>query len=178
MALVAAAIKLDSKGPIFYSQERLGLGAHQFRLYKFRTMIPGADKEGPLITCDRDNRVTRLGRLLRKSKFDEIPQLLNVLKGEMSLVGPRPEVRRYVELFPNHYGTILSVRPGLTDLASLAYINEEALLAAATEPEEDYRNKILPEKIRLAKVYVNNRSLRLDLQIIGKTLLAVVRWKK
>jgi len=172
---IGIAIKLDSNGPIFYLQERIGRGEHPFRIWKFRTMIIGADRIGPLITRGGDRRVTRVGRWLRRSKVDELPQLVNVLKGDMSLVGPRPEVRRYVELFHEDYTKILSVRPGLTDLASLAFADEETRLAETATCEDEYLSHILPEKIRLAKLYIDNSSLSLDVQLMLRTLLRLAR---
>jgi lipopolysaccharide/colanic/teichoic acid biosynthesis glycosyltransferase len=177
LLIVAIAIKLDSRGRTFYAQQRVGQKGRPFRIYKFRTMIPGADWLGPLITSGSDNRITRIGRSLRKCKLDEVPQLINVLKGDMSLVGPRPEVTRYVELFPTEYQKILSVRPGLTDLASIAFADEEKVLAAADDSEKEYLDRVLPEKIRLAKLYIQNSSLSLDLRIIVKTFLRVARGK-
>jgi lipopolysaccharide/colanic/teichoic acid biosynthesis glycosyltransferase len=172
LLLIGIAIKIDSKGPIFYRQERIGRGFRPFRIYKLRTMVVGADRNGPLITTSGDSRLTRIGQLLRKRKLDEVPQLLNVLLGQMSLVGPRPEVRPYVERFRRDYETILSVRPGITDLASLKYINEESVLAANWE--EEYLTHILPDKILLAKRYSQQSSMMLDLGILGATLKQVL----
>jgi lipopolysaccharide/colanic/teichoic acid biosynthesis glycosyltransferase len=168
--VIGVAIKIDSKGPLFYSQERMGLGFRPFRIYKFRTMVRGADRNGPLITRGGDSRVTRLGRLLRKSKLDELPQLFNVLLGQMSLVGPRPEIRSYVERFRADYETILSVRPGITDLASLKYEDEESVLAAAADWEEEYVRRVLPEKMCLSKEYIQKSSLFLDFRILVATV--------
>ena len=172
LLLIGIAIKIDSRGPIFYRQERIGCGFRPFRIYKLRTMVVGADRNGPLITTSGDSRLTRIGQLLRKRKLDELPQLLNVLLGQMSLVGPRPEVRLYVERFRRDYETILSVRPGITDLASLKYINEEGVLAANWE--EEYLTHILPDKILLAKRYSRQASLMLDLGILKATLIQVL----
>lgn len=172
--VAAVLIKLDSPGPILFKQVRIGRGFRPFVIYKFRTMVEDAAQKGGLLTIGRDARVTRVGRVLRRYKLDELPQLLNILKGDMSVVGPRPEVQRYVELFREDYSQILTVRPGLTDLASLKYIDEAALLEKAERPEEEYRKTILPEKIRLAKLYVEHVSFLLDLAIIAQTLLYLV----
>ncbi len=171
--VVAILIKLDSSGPVFFRQERMGRGFRSFSVYKFRTMVKDAPLKGGPITFGDDPRVTRLGRLLRKSKVDELPQLVNVLKGDMSLVGPRPEVRRYVEMFSRDYEEILRIRPGITDLASLRYRNEAEILGKATNPEEEYVQRILPEKIQLAREYIKHSSFSFDLLLIAKTLLTV-----
>ncbi len=168
--LAAILIKLDSPGPVFFKQQRIGRGFRPFSMYKFRTMVEGASRGG-LITIGNDRRITRVGRILRKTKFDEIPQLFNILKGEMTIVGPRPEVRQYVELFRSDYEEILKVRPGLTDLASLKYRNEATLLADAKNPEDEYRTRVLPDKIRLAKDYLQRSSFRFDLALIFRTLV-------
>ncbi|MGE0826108.1 MAG: sugar transferase [Candidatus Binatia bacterium] len=173
LLLVALLIKLDSVGPVLFCQERIGRGWRPFRMYKFRTMVSDAQHTGTLITIGHDARITRVGRLLRKTKIDELPQLLNIVKGEMSLVGPRPEVRRYVELFRQDYEEILRLSPGLTDFASLKYRNEAELLGQAVNPEEAYVHHILPEKIVLAKQYIQQSSLKVDLQIILKTLWSI-----
>lgn len=172
--VVAVLIKLDSRGPVFFRQERVGRGFRPFRIYKFRTMVQDASQRGGPLTSANDRRVTRVGRFLRKAKIDELPQLINVLKGEMSLVGPRPEVRKYVELFRDDYREILKVRPGITDLASLRYRNEDAILGAAKDPEREYVTRVLPEKIELAKQYISNASFWFDLALIMRTLLRVV----
>jgi len=175
LAVVAIAIKLDSRGPVFFLQERVGRGMRRFRVVKFRTMtVPPANGEGLLLTVADDPRITSVGRFLRKTKLDEFPQLLNVLLGDMSLVGPRPEVPKYVELFAEDFEIVLGVRPGLTDPASFKYRNEAALLGAAADAEREYVQKILPDKIRLAKAYVADSSLLLDLTLILKTLLEAV----
>ena len=165
--IVGVLIKLDSTGPIFFRQERIGKGFRPFWIYKFRTMKVS---EGPLLTVGQDSRITRVGWFLRKTKFDEIPQLINVLKGEMSLVGPRPEVRKYVELFRRDYEEILKVRPGITDIASLKYEDEATLMAQFKDPEQAYVDRILPDKIRLAKEYVSRSSVFYDLGLILKTI--------
>jgi len=174
LIIVALAVKAASAGPIFFRQQRMGKNFRPFYIYKFRTMVKDAPKLGTAITFGDDPRITRLGRFLRKTKIDELPQLFNVLKGEMSLVGPRPEVPRYVEIFRDDYAVILQVRPGITDLASIKYRDEAAVLGQAENPEEEYIKHVLPEKIRYAKEYVNNASLFLDIKIIIQTLLKLV----
>jgi len=168
LAIAALLIKCDSEGPVFFKQERMGRNFRPFWIYKFRTMRQTSD--GPLLTVGRDPRITRVGWFLRKSKFDELPQLINVLKGEMSFVGPRPEVREYVELFRRDYEEILKVRPGVTDMASLKYQDEARLLAQFKNPEEEYVRRILPDKIRLAEEYVNRSSFLFDIGLILRTL--------
>ena len=174
-AIIALAIKIDSPGTVWFRQERIGRGMRRFRVIKFRTMKErtGGDA-GSLLTVEGDARITRVGGFLRKAKLDEFPQLLNVLFGDMSLVGPRPEVPEYVELFAKDYEIILGVRPGLTDPASFKYRNEAAILAAAPDPEREYVERILPDKIRLAKAYVADSCLSLDLTLIMKTVLEAV----
>ncbi len=171
--IVAVMIKIDSRGPVFFTQERIGKGFRHFWIYKFRSMVRDAPLTGGLLTSGGDPRITRVGRFLRQMKIDELPQLINVLRGDMSLVGPRPEVRRYVELFRERYLTILTVRPGITDLASLKYRDESAILARSTNPEDLYVQCILPDKLVLAEEYVRRSSLGFDLVVIWKTLVAV-----
>ncbi len=170
----AAAVKLTSTGPVFFRQERIGRGGKPFFILKFRSMVADAPTRGGQITFGADPRITAVGRLLRKTKIDELPQLFNVLRGEMSLVGPRPEVRKYVDMFNEDYEEILRVRPGITDLASVKYRDEAAVLGAATDPEKEYVERVLPEKIRLARQYVRRQSLLLDLGIIVGTLCRLV----
>ena len=169
--VVAALIKWDSKGSVFFKQQRIGKNFRPFSIYKFRSMVQDAPEKGALISVANDARITRVGHVLRKAKIDELPQVINVLKGEMSVVGPRPEVRRYVELFRKDYDEILKVRPGITDLASLKYRDEAAVLSKACDPENEYQLKVLPEKIRLAKEYIRRSSLLFDLQLILRTLV-------
>ena len=176
--LVALLIKLDSKGPVFFKQERMGKNFRPFWIYKFRSMVQDAPEKGALISVANDSRITRVGNVLRKMKIDELPQLINVLLGDMSLVGPRPEVRRYVELFRKDYEEILKVRPGITDLASLKYRDEATILSKAADPEEEYRQRVLPEKIRLAKEYIPKSSLLFDLQLILRTLVKLFAFEK
>jgi lipopolysaccharide/colanic/teichoic acid biosynthesis glycosyltransferase len=171
LPLVALLIKLDSRGPIFFAQERVGKGFRPFLIYKFRTMVQDAPHQGGPITFGDDARITRVGWLLRKTKLDELPQVINVLNGEMSLVGPRPEVPQYVQLFRKDYEEILQVRPGITDLASLKYRDEAALLAKSKNPEQEYVEHVLPDKIKLAKEYVKKSSFLFDLGLILKTPL-------
>ena len=176
LGVIAAAIRLDSRGPVFFRQERMGVGFKPFSIYKFRTMVVDAPLKGGLLTAGEDPRITRVGRWLRGSKLDELPQLLNVLLGDMSFVGPRPEVRKYVELFRDHYETILRVRPGITDWASLKYRDESAILAQAVDPEQEYLQRILPDKLWLAEEYVRHSSVRLDLVLILLTLAKLLSW--
>ena len=166
---LAAWIRLDSPGPVFFRQERIGLRGRPFRIYKFRSMR--VDHSGPQITVGADDRITRSGHIIRAYKLDELPQLLNVFLGDMSLVGPRPEVPRYVALYPADVrAEVLSVRPGITDLASVQYRSESTLLAQSADPERTYIDTILPAKLALCRQYVRERSLGLDLKIIGMTL--------
>jgi lipopolysaccharide/colanic/teichoic acid biosynthesis glycosyltransferase len=178
LALIGLLIKLDSHGPILFKQERVGKGFRPFLIYKFRTMVKNAPALGGLITFGNDSRITRVGRFLRNSKLDELPQLLNVLKGDMSLVGPRPEVRYYVELFRREYMEILTVRPGVTDLASVKYRNETSLLGNAENPDEEYVNHVLPDKIRFAKDYLQCSSFVFDLGVILATLVRVFDYRR
>ena len=171
--LIAVLIKLDSSGPVFFLQERIGRNFLPFQIVKFRTMKVGAILQGPLITVGGDKRVTRIGIILRKLKIDELPQLINILKGEMSFVGPRPEVKKYVEHFREDYMKLLTVRPGITDPASVRFSDEEVLLASSADWERDYIEKILPEKIRLAQGYIENHTLCIDIRLIMKTLLKI-----
>ena len=166
----AVAIKLTSPGPVLFTQERVGRDFRPFRILKLRTMRMHVGGQQPQITAAGDPRVTGVGRLLRKFKIDELPQLVNVLRGDMSLVGPRPEVAKYVEMFREDYAEVLRCRPGITDLASIEYRHEENILAAASDPEHAYVTAVLPHKIALAKDYVRTRSTLRDLQIIARTL--------
>ena len=166
---IAVWIRLDSPGPVFFRQERVGLRGQPFRIFKFRSMR--ADNAGPQITVGADARITRSGRFIRAYKLDELPQLLNVLLGDMSIVGPRPEVPRYVALYPADVrDEVLSVRPGMTDWASVQYRSESALLAQSPAPERTYVETVLPAKLALCQQYVRERSLLLDLKIIAMTL--------
>ena len=173
LALVALLIKIDSHGPILFKQERIGKGFRPFLIYKFRTMVQDAHALGSPITFGNDSRITRAGRILRKIKLDELPQLINVLKGDMSLVGPRPEVRQYVEAYRVDYAEVLAVRPGITDLASIKYRDEEALLGQSESPEDEYVRRVLPDKIKLAKDYIRRSSLIFDLSVICRTVVKI-----
>lgn len=174
LAAAAMLVKFGSSGPILFRHRRMGKDFRPFDVLKFRTMVQDAPKLGAPITFGDDPRITRVGRWLRKSKLDELPQLFNVLRGEMSLVGPRPEVRKYVEMFHADYEVILRVRPGITDLASIEFCDEADLLGRAADPEAEYVGRVLPEKIRLAKKYIERQSFFFDLKIIFGTLLRIV----
>lgn len=175
MLVTAALIRASSPGPVVFWQERVGRGFRPFRICKFRSMVAGATSQGPPITAGEDPRITRLGRILRKTKIDELPQLWNVLVGDMSFVGPRPEVPKYVAMFREDYEEILQVRPGITDLASIEYRDEAAILGQADDPEREYVERVLPEKIRLAKEYLHRASFWFDLSLIFRTLWVIVR---
>lgn len=172
--LIGAAIKAEDGGPIFYLHPRVGRNFSPFRLLKFRTMVAGADRMGGPVTVADDPRVTRVGRFLRRYKLDELPQLVNVLRGEMSLVGPRPESERYVRLFRARYAQILLQQPGITDPATLAFRNEEQLLAGG-DSEKLYTEEILPRKLDLSAAYLANRTLLSDLNILVQTLFRIAR---
>jgi lipopolysaccharide/colanic/teichoic acid biosynthesis glycosyltransferase len=174
MVAMAIAVRATSAGPALFRQERIGRGGRPFFILKFRTMVQDAPRLGGQITFGDDVRITRIGRVLRKTKLDEVPQLFNVLKGDMSLVGPRPEVQRYVDMFRADYEEILTVRPGVTDLASIEFLDESTLLGTATDPEKEYSEVVLPEKIRLAKEYVRRQSLLFDLRIIVGTMFRLL----
>ena len=171
---IAILIKREDGGPVFYRGVRVGRFGKPFRIFKFRTMVVDADKGGGPSTADDDPRITKIGKLIRKSKLDELPQLLNVLKGEMSIVGPRPEVQMYVALFTEEERAILKVRPGITDWASLWNPDEGAILAGSPDPEKTYLDRIRPEKIRLQLKYVRERNLWSDLKIIAQTFLKLL----
>jgi lipopolysaccharide/colanic/teichoic acid biosynthesis glycosyltransferase len=173
--VIAILIKLDTKGPIFYIQQRVGRDFKKFGLYKFRTMVVNADKIGPLVTKDRDPRITRVGYYLRKWKLDELPQFFNVLKGDMSLVGPRPEVERYIDLFRDEYKVILSIKPGITDYATIHFRDEEDIIAQFEDVEKGYTEIVLPKKIELYKKYIEEISLMTDIKILFLTFLKVLR---
>jgi len=174
--MIAVWIRLDSPGPVFFRQVRVGQFGNPFRIFKFRTMYADAEVIGRKITVEGDPRITRAGHFLRKLKLDELPQLLNVLKGEMSLVGPRPEVSRYVEFYPEEIRTqVLSVRPGITDIASILYKDENIVLGDAADPEATYVTVVLPEKLKHYVRYVSERTLWLDFKIILMTLREILR---
>ena len=171
--VIALFIVLDSRGGIFYKQVRVGQDNHDFHLLKFRSMRPHSETKGLLTVGGHDHRITKMGYFIRKYKIDELPQLVNVLLGEMSLVGPRPEVRKYVNLYNEEQLKVLTVKPGITDLASIAYRNENELLGKADDPEQLYIHKIMPAKLKLNLKYIEMRSLGTDAMIIYKTLRKV-----
>lgn len=173
---IALIIKLDSSGSVLYNGVRVGKSGKPFSMHKFRTMVPNADKIGGPSTAGDDPRLTRVGKFLKKFQLDELPQLINVLKGEMSLVGPRPEVPMYVDMMSaDEKGIILSVKPGMTDWASLRNFHEGEVLRGSADPEKAYQEKIRPEKIRLQMKYVRERNFLVDLKIIGQTILKIFR---
>ena len=176
--IVPILIKLDSKGPVFFRQARVGKNFMQFKICKFRTMRHDPEEKGPVITVGGDHRVTRIGRFLRQYKVDELPQLFNVLKGEMSFVGPRPEVKKYVQLFEKDYKKLLRIRPGITDPASIKYSDEESILSLSENWEEEYKKRILPGKIDLSLDYVENHNLATDVKLILKTFLKTSKPKR
>ena len=171
LLVVALLIKLDSTGPVLFSQTRMGRRFRPFKILKFRTMVEDSSTNGQSITVGDDPRITRVGWFLRKTKIDELPQLINVLRGEMTFVGPRPEVPQYVELFRQDYEEILKVRPGITDLASIKYRDEATLLAQSKNAEEEYITRVLPDKINLGKEYIRRSSVFFDLTLIFKTFV-------
>lgn len=175
LLVIAALVKAGGPGPVFYAQERVGRRGRPFRLYKFRTMVTDADKSGPAVTSSGDARITPLGRTLRKWKLDELPQLWNVVRGDMSLVGPRPEVRKYTDIFRDDYSEILEISPGITDYAALEYRDEEEVLARYPNAEEAYTSVVLPEKIALYRQYLRDMGFRSDLKIIFRTIREVIR---
>lgn len=169
------AIRLESSGGGFYRQLRVGRRGKDFYVYKFRSMCVGADKQGLITVGGRDPRITRIGYFIRKYKLDELPQLFNVLKGDMSLVGPRPEVRKYVEFYTEEQRKVLSVRPGITDYASIEYVDENTILGRAEDADKAYVELIMPDKIRYNMKYINNRSLKEYFKIIFLTFWSIVR---
>jgi lipopolysaccharide/colanic/teichoic acid biosynthesis glycosyltransferase len=175
LIIIGLIIKLDSKGNAFYLQERIGKNGKPFKIYKFRTMYLNSDKKGMLSLGKNDNRITKIGHFLRKFKLDELPQLINVLKGEMSFVGPRPEVQKYVDLYTKEQLKILNVKPGITDLASIHFFEEEQLLGKSHNPEKTYITEILPKKIKLNKEYLKNVTLTNDIKIIIKTVYKILK---
>ena len=174
LLLIALIIKLDSKGPIFFIQGRVGKNNKDFLIYKFRTMRVLSESKGLLTLGDNDNRITKIGYFLRRYKIDEFPQLINILKGDMSFVGPRPELRYYVNFYSPDDLQIFAVRPGITGLASLKYRNEVELLKAAENPEAYYINTIIPDKLKYNKMYIKNRNFFFDLKLIGLTIIKVI----
>lgn len=173
--IVAVWIKCDSPGPVFYRQARVGRGNRDFQLFKFRSMRVGSDRKGLITVGGHDSRITRSGYYIRKYKLDELPQLVNVFIGDMSLVGPRPEVRKYVDLYTPEQLHVLDVRPGITDMASIKYRNENEMLAATDNPEEYYRKVIMPDKLQINLEYVEKASCITDIKIIITTIMVVVK---
>ncbi len=174
LLLIAIAIKLDSKGGPLFLQSRVGLNNQDFTMYKFRTMYVDSNQDLLLTIGDKDSRITKFGSVLRRMKLDELPQLFNVLIGNMSLVGPRPEVRKYVDLYNDTQRQILSLKPGITDYASIAYSNESELLLRASDAEKEYTENILPSKIELNMKYINEQGIFTDIKILGLTLKKIL----
>ena len=168
--IISIWIKLSSRGPLFYVQSRVGKDFKLFNLYKFRSMIVDADQVGPSVTSGDDPRITKVGKIIRRTKIDELPQLLNVLKGDMSLVGPRPEIEKFVEIKREEYKKVLSVKPGITDNAAIEYRDEEEILNQYEDKEKAYIEIVLPEKIKLYYQYIDNISFVNDFKLILKTL--------
>lgn len=173
--ILAVWIKFDSQGSIFFRQIRVGKDGRDFRIYKFRTMIVNAEKMGIITIGERDPRITNSGYFLRKYKLDELPQLINVLKGEMSFVGPRPEVRKYVEMYNQEQLKILTVKPGITDYASIEYINEDEILGKSSDPEKTYIEEIMPQKIKYNMKYINNKTVIEYFKIIFLTIIKIIK---
>lgn len=174
--VLAIWIKIDSSGPVFYKQSRVGRDNKDFMLYKFRSMRIGADKYGLITIGGRDPRVTRSGYFIRKYKLDELPQLINVLKGDMSLVGPRPEVRKYVDMYTEEQRKVLSVRPGITDYASIKYVDENVLLEKSADPEKTYRENVMPDKLQYNMLYIEHATLSEYFKIIFLTIGKILRY--
>ncbi|MCC7303169.1 MAG: sugar transferase [Bacteroidia bacterium] len=172
--IISLLVLLTSSGGVFFTQRRVGKEGKEFQLVKFRTMRPGSHRQGLLTVGSADPRITGIGRFLRKTKLDEFPQLWNVLAGDMSLVGPRPEVKKYTDLYTEEQRHVLSVRPGITDLASIEYANENDLLAASGDPEAYYIQQIMPAKLRISLDYLRRQSFFLDLKIILKTVIRIL----
>jgi lipopolysaccharide/colanic/teichoic acid biosynthesis glycosyltransferase len=173
--IVYVLIRCESKGGGFYCQQRVGKDGRMFGLYKFRSMRTGSDKKGLITVGGHDSRITRMGYFIRKYKIDELPQLWNVLKGDMSLVGPRPEVKKYVDLYTEEQRRVLSVRPGITDYASIEYVDENEILGNADDPDRVYVEEIMPAKIKLNMRYIENRNLNEYFKIIGLTFINILR---
>lgn len=172
--IIAILIVIDSNGPVLFKQSRVGQYNRDFKIFKFRTMHMDSDKMGLLTVGDKDPRVTKMGYFLRKYKFDELPQLINVLQGTMSFVGPRPEVRKYVDFYSKDDLQILNTKPGITDLASIEYRNEAELIKKASNPEKVYIEEIMPAKLKLNKLYISNYNLFTDVKIILKTFASIL----
>ncbi|NMB15308.1 MAG: sugar transferase [Gallicola sp.] len=178
MIIISIAIKLNSKGPVLFRQERVGKDFKHFKINKFRTMVTDAEKKGMQITVGKDSRITSVGNFLRKSKLDEFPQLFNVLFGEMSFVGPRPEVPKYVKLYDDYQKNVLKVKPGITDLASIEYRDESTVLGQSEDPEKAYIEEVLPTKLELNMKYIKKMSVFYDFYLIMKTLLRIVSFER
>jgi len=174
--VIGLLIKLEDGGSIFFRQERVGQNWKTFKIYKFRTMIEGADKMGSQVTRADDPRITRIGKFLRRYKLDELPQLINIVKGEMSLVGPRPEVLKYAKVYKDDYDEILQVKPGITDFASLEFKDENEILKGVQNVDEVYLKEILPRKIKLYKKYLKEISFITDLKLIFRTIRGILSW--
>lgn len=171
--IISLWIAIDSRGGVFYKQIRVGKNQREFGLYKFRSMRPNADKAGQ-ITVGNDSRVTKVGKFIRKYKIDEVPQLINILKGDMSVVGPRPEVPKYVNMYSAEQLKVLSVLPGLTDYASIEYLDEQKILGAAEDPDKAYIEEVMPAKLKLNLKYISDRGFWLDIKLIFRTLRKIV----
>jgi len=172
--IIAIAIKIDSKGPVFFKQVRVGKNGKEFSILKFRTMVVDAEKKGLQITVGRDSRITKVGYFLRKYKLDELPQLINVLLGDMSFVGPRPEVSKYVAIYDENQRIVLKVKPGITDIASIEFIDENLLLSQSNDPERVYIEDIMPKKLKLNIEYIKNISIITDIKLILKTIFKII----
>jgi lipopolysaccharide/colanic/teichoic acid biosynthesis glycosyltransferase len=173
--IIALGIRFTSRGSVFYKQKRIGKNENEFLLYKFRTMRPNADKNGQLTVGMRDPRITNIGYFLRKYKLDEFPQFINVLLGQMSIVGPRPEVKEYTDLYTIEQKKVLLVKPGITDYASLYYFNENEILGNAEDPQKTYIEEVMPAKLKLNQKYVAEQSLTTDLKIMWQTFLRILK---
>ena len=175
LCVIALGIKWDSPGPVLFRQIRIGRLGRPFNVLKFRTMVVGAEIRGPMITVGGDSRITRSGVFLRRKKLDELPQLINVIRGEMSLVGPRPEVPEYVARYPSSVrGSVLSLRPGITDFAAIEFRDESKLLQASPDPQKTYVEEIIPAKLELHQKYIREQSLWLDLSLILRTIRVIL----
>lgn len=175
MLIISLIIKLDSEGEVLFKQERVGLNGVPFKIFKFRTMVADAPSKGREITVGADSRITKVGNVLRKAKLDELPQLINVFIGDMSLVGPRPEVPRYVAMYSPEQRSVLMIRPGITDLASIEYRDESKVLAESSDPEKTYVEEIMPHKLKLNAEYIKNLGLFYDIGLIFRTFLAILK---
>jgi len=173
--IASILIKIETPGTVTFAQERIGRGGKSFKLYKFRTMVKDASKIGPLITTKNDPRITKIGRLLRKFKIDEMLQIANIIKGDMSVIGPRPEIKKYIDVFKKDYEEVLKIKPGMTDYALIAFRNEEEILAKFNDIEEGYIKEVMPEKIKLYKKYMDEMSLLTDIKIFFLTIWEILK---